>query len=178
MKGYLLRLWSFFDPFYFKCTRLCYVFDQTERRTVFRVRITRYKGKPVVLNDGTRINKNDLLLKIHLHNAQLLQDLTTIKSEMKRAVYVYHQIKQDMPELAKFMQLHQQCAHLKGIIGITSLYRGADRLGFNIVPIKSHFYRMFKQGAFLFINLFTVNTKKQKPVYLFMSKEQLFSKYL
>lgn len=178
MKGYLLRLWSFFDPLYFKCTRLCYVFDHAYRKTVFRVRLTRYKGKPVVLNDGTDINKNDLLLKIHLHNAQLLKELSMIKSEIKRAVFIYHQIKHDLPELAKYIQQHHQCANLKGIIGITSLYRGADRLGFNIVPIDSKLYRLFKQSAFLFINLFTMKTKKQQPVYLFMSKEHLFNKYL
>lgn len=177
MKDYLLQVWNTIDPIYFKFTRLCYVTDHEQQNSIFRVRLTRYKGSAVLLNDGTTIQKNDLLLKIHLHNVKMLKELQPIKSDMKRAILIYHKIKNALPSLARFVQLHDHSEKIKGIIGITSLYRGANRLGFEVVPIKSKIYRLFKHYAFCFIHYFATNSKKDQPVYLFMSTNQLFTNY-
>lgn len=177
MRGYLLTIWNVIDPIYYKFTRLQYVTGKDQQNTVFRVRLTRYRGTSVVLRDGTAIQKNDLLLKIHLHNAKMLKKLYPIKSDIKRAVLIYHQIKDGLPELAKYIQSHDKVDQIKGIVGITSLYKGANRLGFEIVPIKSKIYLLFKQCAFIFIHLFATKSRNNHPVYLFMSKEQLLAKY-
>jgi len=165
------------DPIYYKLTRLRYVKNNEQQNTLFRVRFTRYKGTPVVLDDGTTIQRNDHLLKIHLHNAKMLKELYSIKSDMKRAVSIYHQIKYALPDLANYIHSHDKGKQIKAVIGITTLYKGADRLGFEIIPIKSKVYRLFKQCAFIFIHLFAMKSRKHRPVYLFMSKNQLLTKY-
>lgn len=177
MRGYLLAIWNVIDPIYYKFTRLRYIINHDQQKTVFRVRLVRYKGIPVVLKDGTDIQKNDLLLKIHLHNVKILKKLYPIKSDIRRAVLIYHQIKYDLPELAKYIKAHEKSDQIKGIVGITSIYQGANRLGFEIVPMRSKFYRLFKQCAFLFIQLFAKKSKRNNPTYLFMSKQQLLTKY-
>ncbi|MGY0693546.1 YkoP family protein [Virgibacillus sp. FSP13] len=173
MKSYLLSVWNALDPIYFRMTRLHYVTDHEQQNTLFRVRLTRYKGKSAVLSDGTIINKNDLLIKIHLHNVKMLRDLNQINSEMKRGVYVYHMIKRSLPRLANFVRMHQKTNEIKGIIGITTLYRGADQLGFEIYPISNFYYILYKKLTFLPINFLGNTPCLQQPVYLFMSKEQL-----
>ncbi|WP_163970528.1 YkoP family protein [Oceanobacillus halotolerans] len=178
MKSYLLHIWNVIDPIYYTCSRLRYVPDQEKGNTLFRVRLTTYKGCTAILRDGTVIKKGDKLLKIHLHNVRMLHEMQSISSEMKRAVYTYHVVKRALPKLASYLEKHPKHDEIKGIIGITGLYRGAGRLGFEIVPIKNTFYKLYKKGTFMPIN-FLANTKGPKtPYYLFMSKEQIMKRYI
>lgn len=177
MKRYLLSLWRKLDPLYFHCTRLRYIPENEKQNTVFRARVTRYKGITTVLDDGTKISKNDLLLKIHFHNVRILTELFSVQSEVKRAVYLYHTVKSSMPRLAKFVAEQEDYHDIKAIIGITSLSRGVHRFGFKVVPIKNAYYRIFKQCTFLPINFLAKTSSSQTPVYVFMSKKQLIDLY-
>ncbi|MEC5425402.1 hypothetical protein QGM71_18125 [Virgibacillus sp. C22-A2] len=177
MKSYLLGVWNIIDPVYYNFTRLRYVPDDEYCNTLFRVRLTRYKGGEVILNDGTVIQKNDLLMKIHLHNVKVLNDLTSITSDVKKAVFIYHKVKRSLPKLACYIEAHQKTNEIKGIIGITTLYKGASRLGFEIVPIKSSYYRAYKKVTFFPINLIASKNRLDDPVYLFMSKDELINNY-
>ncbi|WP_449355483.1 YkoP family protein [Virgibacillus natechei] len=176
MRSYLLGVWDMLDPIYHSCTRLHYVPENKAGNTLFRVRLTSYQGHDVILNDGTMIHKHDLLLKIHLHNVKILNELYAIDSDLKRAVFIYHKIKHALPSLANYMKTHRKNNQIKGIIGITSLYKGANRLGFELFPIKNAYYRAYKKFSFLPIHLIA-NTSQQDPVYLFMSKDALLNKY-
>lgn len=177
MKSYLLGVWNVVDPIYFSVTRLHYVLDNNQNNTLFRVRLTRYKGETVVLQDGTTICKNDLLLKLHLHNVRMISELNTIQSDIKRAVLVYHKIRDALPKLSQYVTTHKKGDEIKGIIGITTLSRGANRLGFEIIPIRNPYYRLYKKGTFLPINHIANTKNQQTPAYLFMSKKQLLQKY-
>ncbi|MGP4105554.1 YkoP family protein [Virgibacillus sp. L01] len=177
MKSYILGVWNAIDPIYYNVSRLHYVPDNDKRNTLFRVRLTRYKGTKVILKDGTAIQKNDLLLKIHLHNVRMLSDLRPISSDIKRAVLFYHMIKEALPILSRYVLSHDKNKEIKGIIGITTLYRGANRLGFETVPIKNPYYRLYKKVTFLPINHIANASYQAIPAYLFMSKETLYEKY-
>ena len=180
MRDYIVSFWSLLDPFYFHCTRLSYLTSKDD--TIFRVRLTKYKGKQIILSDGTRINKNDTLLKIHLHNVRLLKELRSINSEMKKARMIYNYVKRSLPEVEKFIRNHPYSNQIKGIIGITSLNKGSERLGFEVYDISNPIYWWFKQIAFLPIGILTYNNIKDafrghNPSYLFMSTNQLSNLY-
>lgn len=177
MKSYFLRIWYVIDPIYYWCTRLRYVPADEDFDTVFRARLTRYKGKSVVLRDGTRINKNDLLVKIHLHNVRIMNELKQINSDVQRGVYAYRLIKRSLPGLAKYLITHHKQNEIKAVIGITTLYKGANRLGFDMIPIGNGYYRMMKKIFFLPINFLAYKPCYNQPVYLFMSKNKLIGKY-
>ncbi|SHG85448.1 YkoP family protein [Ornithinibacillus halophilus] len=178
MKSYLLGVWNVIDPVYYSLTRLRYVPGEDKNsKCVFRVRLTRYKGETVKLQDGTIIQKNDILLKIHLHNVKLLKKLQAIKSDMKRAVYIYHMVKKSLPYLAKYVELHPKRPNIKGVIGITTLHKGSRQLGFEVFSIKNEFYRTYKKATFLPINMIANATKHEEPVYLFMSKQNLLERH-
>jgi len=168
------------DPIYFHLTRLQYV---KQKQNIFRVRLTHYKGYPIQLKDGTCINKNDLLIKIHFHNVKLLRELYKAKDEFQKAVLLYKMVKDSLPELARYIQNHSKSKEIKGIIGITSIKIGSNRLGFEIYTIKNRFYRKLKWLAFYPIYFLSsgINHNKKKhadPLYFFMSKDYLIQRYL
>ncbi|HEY4601838.1 MAG TPA: hypothetical protein VIG73_11275 [Cerasibacillus sp.] len=177
MKSYLVQLWNMIDPLYFHCTRLCYVPDLSQENTILRVRPTCYKGSPVILEDGTMIRKNDMLLKIHLHNVRLVSELRLMESDIQKALHLYRTIRSSLYHLADFMKKEEN-RKTKAIIGITMLYRGADRLGFEVYPIQNRYYRHFKKYTFLPINYLSNASLPKDPVYLFMSRSTLENQYI
>ncbi|WP_152657806.1 hypothetical protein [Oceanobacillus sp. CFH 90083] len=175
-----LFLWNVIDPIYFHFTRLDYVESKFGNRTIMRVRLTKYKGRKITLSDGTEINKNDLLLKIHLHNIKILGQTQNNGNEVRRALTIYKNVQESLPEVIYYIQKRGYTNEIKGLVGITMLHRGCKKLGFEIYPIHNRYYKLFKQIALLPIYLLSCNKIKKKittPMYLFMSKDQLFNKY-
>jgi hypothetical protein len=137
----------------------------------------------MVLSDGTQINKNDTLVKIHLHNVRLLKEFKNMNSEMKKAKMIYNYVKRSLPGIDFYIQNHPHSSEIKGIIGITTLNKGCERLGFEILDISHPIYKWFKQIAFLPIemifshNAFLHILKHHKPSYLLMSTDKLSNMY-
>ncbi len=184
MKNCFLLVWKIIDPIYYFFTRLTYVENGKKESTIFRVRLTTYKGCALHMKDGTFIRPNDKLIKIHLHNVKLLKELVKFKCEVKRGRYVFQKVIESLPDLADYMESHPKRKEIKGIIGITTLHRGCNRLGFEIYEIRSKPYLIIKQVTLLFIYLISTSTvskatyKKQEPKYLLMSADTLVNRYL
>ncbi|MGV3489154.1 MAG: YkoP family protein [Tuberibacillus sp.] len=180
-RAYVLSLWSLWDPLYYGFSHLT-VLDNDRKNGVFRVKLVRYKGHSVTLMDGTHIQKNDLLVKIHLHNVRLLKDMYQIESEFRKGLFIYKKIKDSLPKLAQFVQNHERMDEIKGIVGISMLHQGSERLGFEIHSIFNRFYRLFKTTAQYPIHLLSSDHpfrthKRARPEYLFMSKATLMNRY-
>ncbi|MGM7701405.1 YkoP family protein [Pseudalkalibacillus sp. Hm43] len=182
IRGYALSIWSFLDPLYYMFTRLTYL-DRCagSRGCIFRVRLTRYKGRTITLSDGTVFKKNDVLVKIHLHNVRLLKDMAGITNDFQKMIYLYKKIQTSLPHVADYIEKHHQQGEIKGIIGITLLDRGCKKLGFEPYTIQSHCYRIFKLSALLPISLLSRGGERHffhaKPQYLMMSKDKLYQRY-
>ncbi|CAM3722324.1 YkoP family protein [Mesobacillus zeae] len=184
MRYYLLSAWSIFDPLYYRFTRLTKLQDSGTARNIFRVRLTRYKGRDVILSDGTHITKNDLLVKVHLHNVRLLTDLYSIRSEVRKAKLIFYHVQRSLPGIEGYIRFHKRSNEIKGIIGITTLCTGSTRLGFEVFSISNLVYKWLKWATFLPITLLSANelpikklVKKPPPSYLFMSKDKLSKLY-
>ncbi|MCQ6277341.1 hypothetical protein JMM81_20935 [Bacillus sp. V3B] len=181
MRDYLISIWGLIDPLYYHCTRLTYL--PTKEDNIFRVRLTKYKGRNIVLSDGTQIKKNDALVKIHLHNVRLLKEFKSMNSEIKKAKMIYNYVKRSLPGIDLYIQNHSHSSEIKGIIGITTLNKGCERLGFEIFDISHPIYKWFKQIAFSPIemissqNSFLHVLKHHKPSYLLMSTDKLSNMY-
>ncbi len=180
MRGYLIAIWSFFDPYYYLCTRLTYLPSKETEGNIFRIRLTKYKGREIILSDGTKINKNDILVKIHLHNVKLLKELKDIKSEIKKIKMIYRYVQKSLPGVESYIRSCYRYDEIKGIIGITHLHKGSERLGFEMIDITNPIYKWFKRFAFLSIGFLSNPNSSilyifmhQHPCYLFMSTSQL-----
>ncbi|WP_318839092.1 YkoP family protein [Priestia endophytica] len=183
MRLFFISAWSTIDPLYYLCTRLHYIEQTRENANIFRVRLTRYKGREVILSDGTIIKKNDVLVKIHLHNVRLLKELQGFNNDLRKTMILYKKVKESLPHLALYIQRHENEKEIKGIVGITMLNKGCERLGFEPYTISSRTYKWFKQLALYPIYLLSTpkrppkNRKTPSPKYLFMSKGSLLTKY-
>lgn len=178
----LINIWHFFDPFYYLFTRLEQIIPDPEAGSTFRVRLTRYRGKDVVLSDGTKVCKNDIMLKIHLHNVKIMKDCLDIKSELTKGREVFKRVKNSMPHLAAFIENHPQEAQIKGILGITMINKGFLSLGFECVYPTSKLYSIYKKITHIPILLLAnsvsiAKLKTHKTIYLMMSKDKLFNFY-
>lgn len=183
MRLYFLSIWSILDPIYYLFTRLTYLEDSNKNRNVFRIRLTRYRGADVVLSDGTYVKKNDLLIKIHLHNVRLMKEMHNLESETKKGRLIFTHVRSGLPSLAEYIQNHPDYNEIKGIVGITMLHKGCNRLGFETFPIKNRLYKLIKQIVFIpmyCLSVAQISSKslKRPPKYLFMSKEILINQYL
>jgi hypothetical protein len=185
MKKIIIKLWLVLDPLYYRLTRLTYIGHYKKHTSnIFRVRLTKYKGRNVVLEDGTYIKKNDILVKIHLHNVRILNNLYDIKSDVRKAFLIYQMVKESMPGLAMYILTHKRFPEIKGIVGITSLNKGIKKLGFEPVSISNPIYKWMKIIIFLPIHLLSLVEpkphriwKQPEPKYIFISKKKLISMY-
>ncbi|WP_163538843.1 hypothetical protein [Gracilibacillus sp. YIM 98692] len=176
----ILHAWNFWDPIYYSCTRLKYVENPLGEKTIMRVRLTKYKGERIILQDGTVIQKNDILLKIHLHNVRLLKKFEESDSDVKKAYIIYYHVRESLPELVRFLQSEGYVDQVKGIIGITMLHKGCKKLGFEVFPLRNKYYQWFKTLALIPIYFLSAKTCKKNPplpMYLMMSKDRLMQKY-
>ncbi|WP_326847767.1 YkoP family protein [Priestia endophytica] len=144
LRLHLILIWSLIDPLYYFFTRLYYLEQTRENASIFQVRLTHYKGRKVVLSNGTIIRKNDILIKIHLHNVRLLKELQGIDNDVKKAMILYKNVKESLHHLALYIQRHKNTQEIKGITGITMLNKGCERLGFEPYIISSRMYKWFK----------------------------------
>jgi len=184
VRGLLYYIWGFIDIFYYHLSRLKALSKRyANHQNILRVRLTRYKGYHVTLSDGTEINYNDRLIKIHLHNVRILKETKPFKSELKKAKWIYQAVERSLPEVVRFIKEHHKRNEIKGIIGITSLTPRTEKLGFETKKISNRMYRRFKwllQLPIIYLSSSDRSIKflfKQQPHYLFMSKETLFEKY-
>jgi hypothetical protein len=171
MHSYLLSFWNLFDPLYYLLTRLEYIDSNS---SVFRVRLTKYKGKDVLLSDGTLIKKNDKLVKIHLHNIKLLSELKSIPCTVKRGRVIYRKVHMTMPLIEEYIHNHKDRNEIKGVIGITMLYKGEEKLGFETFRPCNPFYRFFKRLTQTPLYILSAEHPKISKIpdtyYLFLSK--------
>lgn len=176
-------MWWICDHVYLLCTRLQCLEHISKNSNIFRVRLTHYKGRDVVLSDGTEIKKNDLLVKIHLHNVRILQEMKSLDQSINKSLFLYKKVQESLPDLAVFIIQHKQSENIKGIIGITMINKGFRRLGFESVAPTSFSYLWLKKLALYPIHLLSSSTPSSTrkhtptPQYLFMSKDGICKKY-
>ncbi|GGC94525.1 hypothetical protein GCM10007216_26560 [Thalassobacillus devorans] len=185
MRQYLVSLWTLFDPLYYRVSRLTYIPGNNKKiNNVFRVRIMAYKGSGITLHDGTRIQKHDKVLKIHLHNIRLINEMRSMNHDVNKARHIYKTVRDSMPDLASYLNQHTHRHEVTGIMGITALHKGCRRLGFETAPITNPVYRCMKFLSFIAISTLCMRPpslgylKNHQPNYIFISKKQLQNRYL
>jgi hypothetical protein len=54
MRGFLIAIWSLIDPLYYFCSHLTYLPSEGTEGNIFRIKLTKYKGRDISLSDGTQ----------------------------------------------------------------------------------------------------------------------------
>lgn len=180
----LLQLWRIWDHIYYHSTRLQYI---DKNNNLFRIVLLPYWGNRLVTKSGHEINKNDLVIKLHIHNFRLAEMIYEKKGAKALGILLLREVRNSMPGLAQFVANHPMADRIKGIVGTTFLHRGVEKLGFTTSePINTGIYRLKSLYLKWMMRLMHPDGKKrlessaqEKLVIkrVFISKEELLDLY-
>lgn len=180
----LLYAWRLWDQIYYYSSRLQYV---NKNHNVFRVVLLPYWGPELKSNQGMKIEKGDLIVKLHLHNCRLAEIIHHNKNAKALGILLLREVRNSLPGLASFIARHPKSEQIRGVVGTTFLHRGVESLGFSKSPptmtmtykIKNYYLRwmlrlMHPDGK----ERLGRQSEKLTISRVFMTKEELFERYL
>lgn len=184
MNSGILMLWGVWDTIYQRCTRLRYI---DKGNNIFRIVLLRYRGEPLVTSDQRVICHGDLILKLHIHNYYFATQCKGVKDDLRVALLLRHHIMRSLPQLAAYLDGHEERDRIKGVVGTTMLHKGVKPLGFSISDVPMTWFFRYKRWYLrLMVRLIHPDGKRRierwdremplKRVY--MSKEELLRRYL
>jgi len=158
-KRFTVKLWLSYEKLVHKVLRLKTV--KGYNKPFFHYRFIKHSGEVLQLSDGQSINKGDLVAELHFDNNQLSSIAFQSKSMLTTALRLIKETERNLPFLAYELQNHPRYNEVKGIVGITMINRGADRLGFEIYDIKSGWFSKLTKTYLGLLMKALTPTKKQ-----------------
>jgi hypothetical protein len=147
---------------------------------VLCVRITRYRGEPVVLPDSTTVKLGTTIGELHCNNRAILE-------LVKHRVNPFAACRQDLKSLSLWIQQDARARKIEAIYACTILNRAADRLGFTIRPkrvtLRRRIEKFFFKGLLLLYSQEGIgriqhgSTTDTYPVDIWMSRRELLRLY-
>lgn len=137
-----LRFWPFWERFTALIWHLRAV--PGTAHGLLAIRVTRYRGRPIDLPDGTRVEAGDRVAILHFQNHALMKQAAGGPWELLKS------LGEDMRGLAAWLQSKELPEDIKAVYGLTLLSRAAPRLGFTLRPrprtLMAWFDRTFMYG--------------------------------
>ncbi|UOF91076.1 polysaccharide deacetylase family protein [Fodinisporobacter ferrooxydans] len=99
------------------------------------IRVCTYRGKTIQLTNGESIQKGDYVVELHFNNELLMQMATQARSSIHLAVQMIRATEQLLPQILEFIVHHPYRDKIKGLYGITMIYRGSRQLGFTVADL-------------------------------------------
>lgn len=178
-RGFLL-----FWPFWEYVTRTIWQLQSIPDASnhLLEVHFTHYTGRPIVLPDGTHVDRGDPVIELHFRNRAFLE------VEEDAPAWKYMQIiAQNLRALTNWTQEPDFPGNFKAIYGVSLLYRGAPRLGFTVRQrprnIHARLERFFMTGLLVLyhrrggLRLLQGTTYGTFPQEVWMSRNTLLKYY-
>ncbi len=182
MNAATLKIWEYIDDIYYNATRLQYV---DKYNNIFRIAYLPFHGKKLITSDGYCLKKGDYFAKIHIHNVFLADKLKGVNNETKLALIILKEIRNSLPGLVQYLNVHPDLRNVKVLAGSTMLHRGAKQLGFDVTEME--YYKQVIKSNYLKIMLWLMhpdgrqrlkfNKEKLIAKYVYISKKKLFDLY-
>jgi peptidoglycan/xylan/chitin deacetylase (PgdA/CDA1 family) len=156
------------------------------RSTLFRLRVKRFRGRTLKLSDGTLLRSRDPIAELHLNN-EILQEITrTGKSPERIALLALKEARRSLPALARWASNAPQGKEIRAVLGLTMLYRGAERLGFTICDPPALLKKLATWYQGWLLGLYRPEGRlryyrhrdKLSPKIVAMGREELIRRYL
>jgi hypothetical protein len=106
----------------------------TEKGAVLRIGVERYRGRPLVLKDGTSVQPGDLIATIHFHNEAVAALHDRNPNPVRAGILIVNAYERSLKALAGLLDDHPRYQPVKALTGTTILHQGVERFGFDIHP--------------------------------------------
>jgi len=108
-------------------------------------RLRKYQGQPLMMEDGSLLNKGDRVIELHIDNRQLFELGILSRSTAQLAIRMIRRMNQDLPLLADRIAADEQLLQAKALYGVSMLNRGPEKFGFTVLDLpKGWFARSTK----------------------------------
>lgn len=139
-KGLLITYWMQWERLFQKVFRMEQIDDSNK---FLHLRIRKYQGRTLRLQDGEEIHRGDQIAELHLDNDLLLKMSLNARSPVQLAIQMLRATGQLLPKIATLFQTHPDYKNVKGLYGITIIYRGTKQLGFTVLDLPKGIFAFF-----------------------------------
>jgi len=129
------RLWRFYDAAYRWLHRLEDL--PTERGTILRIGVARYRGRRVALRDGTVVRTGDVIGTLHFHNEAVAAIHDGKLDSVRSGILILRAYERSLKTLARLSEDHPRYRRMKALSATTIFHQGVEKLGFEIFPLPS-----------------------------------------
>ncbi|NLI90863.1 MAG: polysaccharide deacetylase family protein [Peptococcaceae bacterium] len=171
------RLWEKWEHLYARINHI----QRIDEKNVFRISLNKYRGPDIINGNGKLLaSRGDLVGEIHLDNIRLQSAGANLQNAGIRAL---KQVRQSLPNLAKYISLDPNYKYVQVYVGITLLNRGVRGLGFHVQEYPAANARFIgllqKMLMLVYHPAGKRNTESlgDKPKIVWISKEDLMKKY-
>jgi len=153
-----------------------------------KLRIRPYHSKnPLHLSDGQTIQQGDSIIELHLNNVELHRLGVTARSTTQLSVQMIRSMQHLMPLLAAKLQHDPKFQDVKGLYGVSIIYRGTQRFGFSVIDLPDGLYARLTKAYLRFLmyvvhprgkERLSTKTELLEPKIIAISREEILRKYL
>ena len=140
-KKLMITLWIKWESLFY---RLFYIQPIDKNQPFLNVRVRTLLGANAIqLSDGEEIKKGDHVLELHLNNEMLFKMGINSRSSIQLAIQMIRTTEQLLPKTLLFILNHPKYKEIKGLYGVSMIYRGTKQLGFTVIDLP--------RGLFFFL---------------------------
>lgn len=139
MKKLLSHIWFLWECIFEKATGIRHISNE---KTILRIAIRKYHGEKLVLSDGTTLIKGDKYGELHLDNKVVFNLTSHNSSTVFIGISGLKEIRRAFKILKEHINTNPDFKDINVFIGYTLLNKGLNKLGFDVIDIKSSFKRI------------------------------------
>jgi len=136
-KRLLVSVWMVWEKLYHLIFRLRPLGDGSS----FHYRITRYPGRDLTLAGGGVLKRGERVIELHFDNRMLFRLSAGAKSEIHTALRLIRVGEELLPQLAAEFERMPNRETIRGVFGITLIYKGTEALGFQVFDLEHGWVR-------------------------------------
>lgn len=118
---------------------------RTDGDGIIGVELRRYKGRPVMLGDGSKVKAGDRIIELHLNSAWFRKRRKLSLAASRLQWEVLHCFAKDLGYLAEQMVNGKFDSGITALHGSTLLHVGARRLGFQVEELPTTLWKKLTQ---------------------------------
>lgn len=171
----LRAVWGIWEAIFERMNHIELIGDE---RSVFRIGIVNYRGLPVTLQNGQKVQEGDRVAELHFRNPRIaaLGALRAAKS-----------LHRTLRDLAHLLETDPRYRDIDVMFGVSVIFRGPEKFGFEVMDLDFTPWRRFVTGLYLRwvmtvyhpegIRRLGQRRELLEPKGMFLTRETLISRY-